>query len=181
MDRIKTGWHTRCGHFTQTDGTAAIEFSLLAVPFIFFVLGIIELSILFLNDAVLNGAVYDAARMIRTGEVQQSDDPETAFREALCDHASLLMNCNALEYRVETLEAFAQADTDLEVDEDGHMNEEDFETGGVSDIVMIRVTYLYPLMTPMIGAFFSDYPNNKKLLMATTVLQAEPYSFEEEE
>lgn len=167
--------------FRRADGTTAIEFSLLAVPFVFFVIGIIELSILFLNDAVLNGAVYDAARMIRTGEAQQSDDPEQTFREALCGQASLLMDCNELEYRVETLDSFSDADTALDVDEDGHMTDEDFEAGSVSDIVMIRVSYLYPLMTPMIGQFFSDYPGNKKLLMATTVLQSEPYNFEDEE
>lgn len=163
----------------STKGTTAIEFSLLAMPFVIFVIGIIELSLVFLGGAVLNGAVYDAARMIRTGQVQQSADPEVAFSEALCDHASLLLDCNQLEYQVETLESFSDADLSLQVDEDGHMIQAPFDTGGVSDVVIIRVTYLYPFMTPFIGNLLSDYPGNKKLLMATTVFESEPYQFED--
>lgn len=164
----------------RNDGTTAIEFSLLAVPFVFFVIGIIELSILFLNESMLNGAVYDAARMIRTGQAQQSGDPETMFADALCDHAGLMLDCNNIEYQVEVLDNFDSADLEPEVDEDGHMVDTPFDAGGISDIVIVRVLYLYPLMTPFIGRFFSDYPDNRKLLMATTVFETEPYDFEGE-
>ena len=170
-----TGW------FGKTDGTTDIEFSLLAVPFIFFVIVIIELSLMFLGDAVLNGAVYDASRVIRTGAAQQSGDPETAFGDALCSQAGLMLDCDAMEYQVETLESFEEADLEPEFDEDGHMIPVPFDAGAVSDIVIIRVTYLYPLLTPMIGQFFADSPGNTKLLMATTVMQTEPYDFEEDE
>ncbi|HEY8191153.1 MAG TPA: TadE/TadG family type IV pilus assembly protein [Alphaproteobacteria bacterium] len=166
--------------FQKNEGTTAIEFSLLAVPFVFFVIGIIELSILFLNEALLNGAVYDAARMIRTGQAQQSDDPEAMFADALCDHAGLLLDCNNIEYQVETLESFDDAELEPEVDEDGHIIDTPFDAGEISDIVIVRVLYLYPLMTPFIGRFFSDFPDNRKLLMATTVFETEPYDFEEE-
>lgn len=166
--------------FVKTDGTTAIEFSLLAVPFVMFVIAIIELSLMFLGDAVLNGAVYDASRVIRTGQAQASGDPEMAFSEALCSQAGLLLDCAALEYQVETLESFEEADLEPEFDEDGHMIPVPFDAGAVSDIVIIRVVYLYPLLTPMIGRFFADSPNNTKLLMATTVMQTEPYDFEDD-
>lgn len=165
---------------TENEGTTAIEFSLLAVPFVFFVMGIIELSIMFLNQAVLNGAVYDASRMIRTGQVQQSADPEQTFSDALCEHASLLMDCAQLEYQVEKLDSFADADIEPVLDEDGHMVAPPFDAGGISDIVIIRVTYLYPFMTPGIGQIFADYGQNRKLLMATTVFESEPYGFEDD-
>ena len=174
---VNMSWRRFTGWGRGTEGTTAIEFSLLAVPFMFFVMGIIELSMMFLGEAVLNGAVYDASRAIRTGQAQQSADPETTFTNVLCNHAQALMDCANLEYQVETLDSFSDADLAPQLDEDGHMIVPPFDAGGVSDIVIIRVTYLYPLMTPGIGQFFADYPGNHKLLMATAVFESEPYDF----
>lgn len=166
--------------FFSEEGVTAIEFSLLALPFTFFILAIIELSLLFVGQSVLNGAVQDAARMIKTGQAQQDADPEEMFRVALCDHASMMLNCANVQYQVERIASFDDADLQPELDEDGNMIDTPFEPGESSDVVIIRATYLYPLMTPVIGAFFSDFPGNKKMLMSTIVLEAEPYSFEDE-
>ncbi len=165
------------------EGTTAIEFSLLAVPFVYFVVGIIELSLLFVGSSTLQGAVFDAARKIRTGQVQQAegDDPEDVFREALCAHATLFLDCDAIQYQVEPLDSFADADDEeLELDDDGNLVNQPFDPGGSGDIVMIRVVYLYPMLTPVIGEFFSDYPGNKKLITATVVIETEPYEFDDE-
>lgn len=171
------------GWIKNAEGVTAIEFSLLALPFIMFVIGIIELATMFAAGFVLQGSVSDAARLIRTGQIQQSDsaDPKEIFREALCKQAGILLNCDNVEFEVQTLDHFSDADTVPDVDESGKLTETPFETGGVSDIVLIRAIYLYPLMTPMIGQFFSDYPGNKKLLMSTVVLQTEPYDFEDDD
>lgn len=135
---------------------------------------------MFLASTLLQGAVADAARLIRTGQLQSDADPETTFQEALCDMAGVLMNCSDFQYQVETLAAFSDADMEPETDDDGNLTETPFDLGGVSDVVLVRVVYLYPLMTPAIGAFFADYPGNKRMLMATTVLESEPYDFEED-
>ena len=106
---------------------------------------------------------------------------ERVIRDAVQDEqASLLLNCDRLQYDVRTIESFSGADTSLSVDEEGNMTEMGFETGGVSDIVIIRAAYLYPMMTPLIGQFFADYPGNRKLLLSTVVMRTEPYDFEDE-
>lgn len=162
-------------------GVTAIEFALLAVPFVLIVIGIIELALVNTAGFVLQGAVSDAARLIRTGQVQQAEaDPEDMFFEALCDHAGMLLNCDNLQYTVETLDNFADAD-DADLDENGGLNNQQFDPGSARDIVLIRVVYLYPLLTPLIGEFFSDYPENTKLLMSTIVLETEPYQFDDDE
>ena len=51
-------------------GTTAIEFSLLAIPYLMLTLGIIEIAIMYASASLLEGATNSASRMIRTGELQ---------------------------------------------------------------------------------------------------------------
>ena len=165
--------------YMNQKGTTAIEFSLLALPFCLFVIGIIELALMFASGFLLQGAVSDAARLIRTGQVQQAGggDPADMFREALCGHAVALISCDDIQFNVQTLDSFAAQGSDMVFDEDGNLTSQDFDAGGVRDVVLIQVAYLYPLMTPMIGEFFSDYPGNKRLLTSVVVFETEPYQF----
>ena len=50
----------------EQDGAAALEFAFLGIPFFFFVIGIIEVALMMANASIMEGAVYDAARMVRT-------------------------------------------------------------------------------------------------------------------
>jgi len=163
------------------DGSVAIEFALVAIPFVLIVIGIIELSLMFAANALLQGAVQDAGRLIRTGQVQQSDDPETMFQTALCNHAGILLNCNQLQYHVTTIASFADADMNPALDEEGNLSESEFFPGGARDIVLIRTIYLYPIMTPLIGQFLSDFSGNRKLLVSTVALETEPYETSQQE
>lgn len=164
----------------ENEGVTAIEFSLMAVPFTFITIGIIELSLMFVANSVLLGAVEDAAREIRTGQVQQSVDetPLQAFQDALCRTSGILLNCANIQYQVQKIDDFSDADMSMpQFDENGKLEQQPFDPGGSDEIELIRVVYMYPLMTPLIGQFFTDYPGNKKLLMATVVIQNEPYTF----
>lgn len=159
-------------------GIAAVEFALLGIPFMMFIIGIIELAMYFTSSVLLQGAVSDASRMIRTGQAQTSGDPQAVFSEALCDHANMLLDCGEIQFHVEVVDSFATADTVPEFDESGELVDKSFDAGGVSDIVLVQVSYLYPLMTPLIGQFFADQPDFKRLILATAVFQTEPYDFE---
>ena len=54
------------------DGAVLIEFALLAVPFFALIFAILETSITFLAQQVLDSALQDATRSIRTGQSQTS-------------------------------------------------------------------------------------------------------------
>jgi hypothetical protein len=176
--QLKMQGKKRQGWGRRDEGSTAVEFALLSIPFVTFVIGIIEIALLMANASILEGAANDAARMIRTGQAQQSGDAEEAFRDALCNHARI-MDCNTFQYDVTTLDSFdAAGEEGPEFDEEGNMEDTIFEAGGSGDIVMIRVSYMYRLLTPLIGNVFSNYPGNRRLLMSTVVLQTEPYEFD---
>ncbi len=54
------------------DGATAIEFAFLAMPYLLLSLGIIELSLMFASESLLEGATSRAARTVKTGQLQQS-------------------------------------------------------------------------------------------------------------
>lgn len=135
---------------------------------------------LFTAGTLLEGAVYDASRKIRTGQFEGVANAEQAFSDALCEHVHVLMDCSDFQYDVRVLATFADAAAvpDPLVDEDGNLVDQGYDAGGVSDIVMVRVSYRYPMMTPLIGDIFGQYGGNTRLLVSTTVFQSEPYKFQ---
>ncbi len=166
--------------FRNDDGTTAIEFSLLAIPYFLLTISIIELSIVYASASLLEGAVGSASRLVRTGQIQQSgsDDPESIFRQAICDYATVLIRCEDVVIEVATMNSFSDYDSMAATfDADGNMVSSGFDAGGVSDRILLRASYNYTMMTPFVGPLLSG-PDGSMLFMSTIVLQVEPYEFQ---
>jgi Flp pilus assembly protein TadG len=74
------------------DAATAVEFALVAFPFTYLLIGIVELSIMFAAMSTLDAATNDAARLIRTGQVQQTTgDPQQLFEDLLCSKVSVFI------------------------------------------------------------------------------------------
>lgn len=161
------------------DGTTAIEFSLLAIPYLTLMLGIIELSLMYASGALLEGATQHAARLVRTGQIQQmASGGEAAFRQALCDYATALVRCDNIQLEVQDMDSFSDfSSLQADYDEDGNLSSRGFSVGGSSDRVMIRTAYRYTMYTPLVGTLLNG-PDGSRLFVSTFVLQTEPYEFE---
>lgn len=168
----------------QEEGVVAVEFALLALPFFMIIMGMIEISLFFAAGAVLEGGSAAAARMIRTGAVQASEDPEATFSEELCDQTSMIIDCDDLEYEVIRVEpnTFSGAEEyEPTFDAEGNLVAEPFATGNSNDVVLVRAIYRYEFITPYIGAMMTGDPNQTWLRhMSTVIIKAEPYNFGEE-
>ncbi|PCK00562.1 MAG: pilus assembly protein TadE [Zetaproteobacteria bacterium] len=161
----------------RDDGATAIEFSMLLMPYLMLCLGIIELSLMFTSASLLEGATGKAARLIRTGQLQQSgQDPETMFRDAFCQFAVVLIDCNDVVIEVTTLDGYDDF-SDPVYDADGNMVTSGFNAGGSDAKVLIRVAYRYSMITPLVGPILNG-ADGTTLFMSTIVLQTEPYEFQ---
>lgn len=166
-------------------GATAVEFAFFAIPFLFLLIGMVEIGMLTTAGALLQGGTDDAGRLIRTGQVQSAADPEAAFRDQLCAKVNLLIRCDNLMYeviRIEDADGFSGAATDVVLlqpafDEDGNLEAGGFDPGSENSLILIRAAYRYPLMTPFVAPFLADKPDGKRLIMATTIIQNEPYEF----
>jgi Flp pilus assembly protein TadG len=162
------------------EAATAIEFAIVGVPFVFIMIGLIEVSLMFAANSMLQDATSQAARVIRTGQVQQAaGDPEEVFRDQLCYIANIFLDCDKVQYEVVQVNNFDEAESNQpSFDSDGNLVSQGFDPGGVSDVVLVRTVYYYPLMTPFIGPLLADGPNQTKFMMTTMVLETEPYQFE---
>ena len=180
------------------DGVAAIEFAIFAVPFFFLIMGIIEMGIMFGAATVLNGATEDAARLIRTGQVSGSNSSASdAFADEICNRTYALIDCDDITYHVVRMDpdddftvAFNNPSSIglppiVEPTDPSQLSVSTFNAGGPNDRIIVRVSYDYPLLTP-VGALASlldsstseglaNRPGNKRLLVSTAILQNEPY------
>jgi Flp pilus assembly protein TadG len=164
----------------KKEGTTAIEFALLAMPYLMLSLAIIELSLMYASASLLEGATDSAARMLRTGQIQQSGsaDPEGDFRDAMCDFATVLINCNDVTIEVMAMDSYGDYDSMAPVyDGDGNMISQGFDAGGSNDRMLIRVAYRYEMVTPLVGPLLNG-PGGGTQFISTIVLQSEPYEFE---
>src|SRR5687768_17237590 len=87
----------RPGFIADERGTTAIEFAILGIPFFALLAAILETSYVFLASQILDTAVQDAGRQIRTGQVESSDTYGVSdFRAAICSGLFGLFDCDKL-------------------------------------------------------------------------------------
>ena len=166
-----------CGNFVRReDGAAAVEFAIVAVPFIFLVLAVLQAALIFLASQLLETAVVGSSRLILTGQAQGQGMTQSTFAQAVCARIPALLNCNNLMIDVRSYSGFASADTSaptLTFNSQGQVtNTWQYNGGSAGDIVVVRVMYQWPVL---LGLSLSNLSNGNRLLMATAAFKNEPY------
>ena len=163
----------------NSDAVVAIEFALLAMPLLTLILGIFELSMFFASGSVMEGASAEAARIIRTGQVQASANPEDEFEQELCARVGSMLDCGKLQYEVIKISdgTFLTAEnTQPQFDNQGNLIPQPFNAGHSSDVVIIRTYYKWTFMVPFLSVLLTGDPNkNWATHMSTVVIKTEPY------
>jgi Flp pilus assembly protein TadG len=162
----------------QEDGTAAVEFGLVAMPFLALVFAIIETALVFFANQVLETAASESARLIMTGQAQTAGFDQAKFKEAVCSRTYGLFNCNGgLLVDVKNYNSFATINAAKPIDSNGNLQAGDFgyQPGGPGDIVVVRLMYQWPVYVSLLGLNLSDMSGGKRLLMSTVAFRNEPY------
>ena len=166
-------------YIDRRDGTTAIEFSLLAVPFMLTCISLIELSLYFASASMLESAAQSSARLIKTGQLQQTTgDPLTEFLDEVCNQAGFLMDCSKFQYQVIKMNDF-NSDTTPTLDSDGNMTPPDqFEVNSMTAgcVGLVRITYPFQFITPFFSSVWGEY-GGTRIIMSTVAFQVEPYDF----
>lgn len=160
----------------SSNGSAAVEFAILALPFMLIVYAILEVALIFAAELVLDeGAAY-AGRMVRTGQVQQSALTKEQFKALTCAKVEILLNCDKLVFDLRTYSSFADVPTTIpttgdSIDTSGFTY--DFGRGGT--IVALRVFYKWPIITAPMRQFFGKTGDGATLLMSLSTFRTEPF------
>lgn len=159
----------------RKDGAAAVEFALVAAPFIALLFAIIETALIFFAGQALETATADSARLILTGQAQTQGLTLTTFKQNVCTRIYGLFDCaNGIKIDVRKYSSFSAADLTRPVDNNGNVVE-NYNPGGPCEIVVVRMMYQFPVYVSLMGFNLADMTGNKRLLVATSVFRNEPY------
>lgn len=161
----------------QQDGAAAVEFAMVAAPFLALVFAIMETAMVFFAGQVLETAAADSARLIMTGQAQNQSLDQAAFKNAVCSRIYGLFDCTGGIYiDVKTYTSFATVDTTPPIDQNGELiNNFIYQPGQPGDIVVVRLFYQWPVYVPLLGFNLADMAGGKRLMAATVAFRNEPY------
>jgi Flp pilus assembly protein TadG len=164
-----------------SDGHAAVEFALVAMPFFFMLFAMIELAIVLNISTLLDDGVRAAARRIRTGQMQQAGGASlSTFKADVCSRMVWLEeHCNShLSLDVRTYPQWSSANPPNPVQANGSFNEGalTFVPGGPEDIVMVRAYYRWTLFTPFLSQALGKLSGNQAVVYSTSAFRNEPYN-----
>ena len=162
----------------EQSGAAAVEFAMVAAPFLAMVFAIMETAIVFFAGQALETASSDSARLIMTGQAQTSGMDQAKFKNAVCAKIYALFDCaGGLYVDVKNYPSFAAVDVSKPIDSSGNVQTGNFgyAPGGPGDIVVVRLMYQWPVYVSLLGLNLSDTTGSKRLLMSTVAFRNEPY------
>jgi len=186
---------SRIGKRTRSSrkGSAAIEFAFVALPFFMLLLGIFEIGILLLVNALVETASSDASRLVRTGQAQTqtlptglTDEEKEAFKisefkRRFCAKLSPFdQNCLArTQIDVRVVQNFTQdlpdplkdGETEGEFDPDVL----EYADAAPGDFVLVRIWFEHPVVTPFMATALTRSNDKVVRLQTALAFRAEPY------
>jgi len=159
-------------------GVTAIEFGVLALPFFTVIFAILQTAIMFLASQVLDSALEDASRKVRTGEAASYSIDQ--FRTLMCDSTYNLIDCSQIQLKSEVISGFANVVSTVPQSCDltsctWTANRQAFDPGSCRSVVQVSAYYRYPLLVVLPYFNLKNQPDNYRLLGAIRVFRNEPY------
>jgi Flp pilus assembly protein TadG len=161
----------------QQDGAAAVEFALVAAPFLALLFALLETAFVFFASQTLEATAADAARLIMTGQAKNSGFSQADFKTAVCARVTGLFDCvNGMTIDVKTYTSFAAVNNTSPV-VNGQLDTTNmgYDDKGPGCIEVVKLYYKWPIYVSMYNTSLSNLSGNKRLLVATSVFRSEPY------
>lgn len=171
-------------------GASAIEFALLALPFIMVIFASLETFTAFTAEQLFSNATETMARKVRTGEINAANTTKEQFRKAFCDEISIIMTCSATEAKtasklfvdVRSFASFSQIPTSIPR-KNGDLDTSNFEfaPGGPTSVTIVRAYYRWEVITDLVRPYITNLrPAGNSmpkdyLMVATSAFRAENY------
>ena len=168
----------RRGLLRNRDGAAAVEFALVAFPFFLMLFAIIEVALILTLDAVLENAVIDTGRLIRTGQASAMGMTAEQFKSRVCSRMSIFAgDCEtraAVDVRVVTNFVIPPQDDPLNSGVFDPNVPLTYTNGAPNSWMLVRVWYKHPLMTSFLSQAVSRTADGAAMLSAATAFKNEP-------
>jgi Flp pilus assembly protein TadG len=161
----------------QHDGAAAVEFALVAAPFLALLFAIMETAFVFFASQTLEATVADASRLILTGQAQTNGYSQADFKTAVCARVYGLFDCaNGMSVDVQSYTSFSSVNHTAPVTNGVFdTTQMKYSLCGPGTIQVVTLYYQWPIYVSMFSNNLANLNGNKRLLIATAVFRNEPY------
>jgi Flp pilus assembly protein TadG len=174
----------------REDGSSAVEFGLILLPFIAMMFAIMETALVFFAQQTLETAVADSARLIMTGQAQNGAWQPADFKQRVCARIYGLFTCDSSAFvssstspnvyvNVQTYSSFGGITYTPPLDRNGNLDSSGFgyNTGGPGNIVVVQLFYQWPIFVSLMNlGSLSNMAAHSRLLVATAAFRNEPYN-----
>ncbi len=177
------GKDRRKGFVKNQEGSTAIEFTMLVIPFTLLIFAILESCISFAGQQLLSNSANNVARQLRTGQIKAVDVTETSLRNLICGEIEILVasGCPELEVDLREFATFSAAAQET-IKYVGSGDTRDIDTSDF-DVApgrslsknMLRVFYRWPIMTDIMRKRMSSLKGGTTLHFASVTWQNEPF------
>lgn len=153
---------------------------MVGLPFFFMLFAIMEVGLIFVTDSVLDGAASDTARLIRTGQAANAHMTADQFKTQLCNRMGIFRgDCPSrasVDVRVLTQFRNQTPPDPLANGTSFDDSQLTYVTGQPGSLMLVRVWYKQPLITPFLAQALSRLGDGSALLVSTTAFRNEPYT-----
>lgn len=149
------------------DGSAAIEFAILVIPYFIVIFAILETFIAMTGEQLFVNATDTMARKLRTGQIANTVTAED-FRKQFCSEVSIMVTCDDKESKatpklyidLRQFNTFADIPKTLPLIKTGDYYDLNtsafgFKPGGPGSINMLRVYYRWPVIVDLIRPYLT--------------------------
>lgn len=173
-------------------GATAVEFALIATPFLIFVFGIMTVGAQYMTAHLLEAGLETTARKLRTGEAQKAGLTLNQFRKMYCDAAGFMITCDEhLVIHINGGAQFADLPTVRCLTQDGRLTPSPggagdsvtTRAGDASRAVKVNVCYEWKMGVSLWATVWRlldpSFVNSGRLILtATTAFRSEPFEQE---
>jgi Flp pilus assembly protein TadG len=161
-------------------GATAVEFAIVAAPFMFMMMALFEIALMYLTQASLDFAVAEAQRLVRTGQAQTQNLNQTQVYTRICDRmrAYMPVTCaNSLFVDVDSFPDFGSVGNLNPLNAAGQIDQTriGFAPGTANQVVLVRAYFEAEIFTPGFRQVYANLPSGKRLLSSTALFRTEPY------
>lgn len=165
-------------------GTTAIEFGMVAVPFLMFVFALVGIAFYFFIMTSLDKGMDQTSRLVRTGQAQNSNMTVDQFKQKICSSAGGWIKCNKVQVFVTKYPDWSSVQPQKCVDNSGNVVTNSASgsdlisqySGSASDIVMVTTCYKWEFTASIPYFKLGNMNDNSMMLQSATAFRSEPYT-----
>jgi Flp pilus assembly protein TadG len=133
------------GLFRDRSGATLVEFSLVALPALILLFATFEIGFIYWANQELENATSEAARLVRTGQVQSGNISQAELKAQVCSRTAILVGCGSrLRIDVRSAASFAEIAPPQPLDGGGALKPDGdftYAPGSGNDVVLVSAFY----------------------------------------